>query len=400
MNKNKQNYKKIFISAGIFFVLIVSWKLYQKIFPKEVPGTGRNSAVAVEIAPIRTGSLRDIGQYTATLEAKSRVIVAPKVSGRLNRLLVNIGDSVKSGQTLALLEDEEYRQKLIQAEADLNVAVANLKQAESALEIAQKNLERARTLHQSGIQSDAQLDQVLAQYQSQQAQYNVALAQLENRRAALENARLQLSYTEIKAFWSTPFQVRYVGERFADQGALLAVNTPILSLIELNPIVAVIFVTDQEYFRLKVNQPVMINSNAFSNKQFKGKVVRIAPLLQESSRQARIEIEVENDELLLKPGMFVNAAIQFASKNNIRIIPLSALTRRNDQTGIFIADPEKRVAHFVPVETGISENQLIEIVKPADLSGYVVVLGHHLLEAEGRINLPESFLSKAKEQKK
>ena len=81
-------------------------------------------------------SLRDLGTYTGTLTAKSNVIVAPKIAGRLNRLLVDIGDPVRSGQLLAVLEDDEYRQQVIQAEADLRVAKANLEEARSALTMA------------------------------------------------------------------------------------------------------------------------------------------------------------------------------------------------------------------------------------------------------------------------
>ena len=121
--------------------------------------------MAVEIAPIQKSSLRDLARFTGTLTAKSNVVVAPKIAGRLNRLLVDIGDPVRSGQLLAVLEDEEYRQQVIQAEADLRVAVANLEEARSSLAMSDRNLERARTLHQTGIQSDAQLDQVLAQQQ-------------------------------------------------------------------------------------------------------------------------------------------------------------------------------------------------------------------------------------------
>jgi len=388
--KNKiENKKKVYLLIVVLVVLFVGWKIGQKLFLSSGGPRGFGTAVAVEVAPIRKGAIREIAQHTATLEAHSRVIIAPKVAGRLNHLLVNIGDRVQSGQLIAQLEDEEYRQQVIQAEADLSVAIANLKEAESGMQIAEKNLERARALHQSGIQSDAQLDQVLSQYQAQEARFNVARAQVENRRAALENARLRLSYTQIRASWSPADRIRYVGERFVDPGALLAVNTPILSLIELNPIIAVIYVTDEQYFRLKFGQPALISNNVFSGRSFSGKVARIAPQLQETSRQARVEIEIDNRELLLKPGMFVNVEIEFQQKKNITVVPFNALVKRDDLPGIFIADLEKQVAHFVPVKVGISNSREVEIIEPANLSGYVVTLGHHLLENEGKIILPE-----------
>ncbi|MCG2811675.1 MAG: efflux RND transporter periplasmic adaptor subunit [Candidatus Aminicenantes bacterium] len=381
--------KTVLISGAALVIAFLGWKIYDKAKSGDGSGPGAgNVAVAVEIAPIKKSSLRDLGHFTGTLIAKSHVVVAPKIAGRLNRLLVDIGDAVRSGQLLAVLEDEEYRQQVIQAEADLRVAAANLEEARSSLTMADRNLERARTLHQTGIQSDAQLDQVLAQQQAQSARYNVAVAQLANREAALESSRVRLSYTQIRTSWDRGGPVRFVGERFADEGAMLSVNNPILSIIELQPVTAVINVTDREYFRLKIGQAAVISGSAFPKKAFNGRIVRIAPLLQEASRQARVEVEVENPQRLLKPGMFVNTQIEFARRADVTIVPFNALAKREDQQGIFLVDMANSRARFLPVQTGIVEGGQVEIVAPENLSGYVVTLGHYLLEAEGRIILP------------
>ena len=86
--------------------------------------------------------------------------------------------------------------------------------------------------------------------------YKVALAQQQNRESALETARVRLSYTRIKATWEKGTGTRYVGERFVHEGAMLSTNTPTLSIIELQPITAVIHVTDKDYFRLALEQKV------------------------------------------------------------------------------------------------------------------------------------------------
>ncbi len=389
--------KKIFlrrntkwIIAAALVAVFLGWKIYQKAKSSAGgPGFG-GVAVAVEVAPITRGALRDLGSYTGTMTAKTNVTVSPKIAGRLNRLLVDIGDPVRSGQLLAVIDDDEYRQQVLQAEADLRVAKANLEEARSSLIMAERNLERARALHQSGIQSDAQLDQVTSAHESQKARFHVAEAQVANREAALESARVRLSYTRIAATWERGRPVRYVGERFADEGALLAANTPILSVIELQPITAVIHVTDREYFRLKTGQPAAVSGSAFPGKNFSGRIVRIAPLLQEASRQARVEIEVDNPERLLKPGMFVTVEIEFARRSGVTVVPYNALAKRGGQEGIFLVSEDSQMARFLPVRTGIVESGRVEVLEPRDISGRVVVLGHYLLEAEGRIILPEA----------
>ncbi len=378
----------ILIAVGLLAAAFIGWKIYQKARGGAGgPGVG-GIAVAVEIAPVEKGALRDLGSYTGTLTARSRVVVAPKISGRLNRLLVDIGDAVRSGQLLAVLEDDEYRQQALQAEADLRVAKANREEARSSLTMAERNLERARALHQSGIQSDAQLDQVISAFESQQARFSVSEAQVANREAALESARVRLSYTQIRASWERSGSIRYVGERFADEGALLTVNTPILSIVELQPILAVINVTDKEYFRLKVGQAATIGGSAFPGEEFRGRIVRIAPLLQEASRQARVEIEVENPKKLLKPGMFVNAQVEFTRRAGVSVVPYNALAKRGGEQGVFLVDMAAQTARFIPVRIGIVEAGRVEILEPKDISGNVVVLGHYLLETEGRIILP------------
>lgn len=379
------------ITALVILVLgFFGWIVYKKAFvaDKNSGMSQRGISVAVEIAPIQRSSIKDVGQFSGTLIPKSQFTIAPKISGRLNQLLIDIGDPVRRDQLVAVLEDEEYQQQVIQAEADLQVARANLEEAKSFLEMAKRDLERARTLHQKGIQSDSQLDAVVAQNDAQEARYKVGVAQLANKEAALEASRVRLSYTRIRASWEKGRDIRYVGERFVNEGAMLSPNTPILSIIELQPITAVIHVTDREYFRLKTEQQATITSSAFSEKTFSGRVVRIAPLLKETSRQARVEIEIQNPEGLLKPGMFISTQIEFARREETTLIPFSALVTRNGQQGVFLADIENRKARFSSVKVGIVEGERVEILEPSAISGYVVTLGHHLLEDGANIILP------------
>lgn len=381
--------KKIFLLFVFVLTLLVIWRVGKAVLKKSNQGGFRLPAVAVEISPVETGLIRDVGQFSGTLIPKSQFVVAPKVSGRLKKLYVNIGDKVLRGQVVAQLDDEEYLQQVAQAEADLKVAKANFEEARNSLELARKELERAETLHKKGILSDAQLDSVRAQFQAQEAKFKVSEAQVANREAALEQAKVRLSYTKIVATWETGGDVRYVGERFVDEGALLSVNTPIISIIELQPITCVIHATDKEYFRIKVGQDVSVSSSVFPERKFHGKVVRLAPLLKETSRQARVEIDIENEEGLLKPGMFVNAEIEFGRRENARIVPFSSIVSRGNLQGIFLADIENKKAIFKPVKVGIIEGEKAEILEPSNISGYVVVLGQHLLQDGMGIILPE-----------
>lgn len=381
--------KKIFLFITVVLAALFIWRLYLLIFKKTRDFRQRQAAVAVEVKPIEIGPIRDVGQFSGSLIPRSQFNIAPKVSGKLKKLYVDIGDAIRNGQIIAQLDDEEYQQQVAQAEADLKMARANLEDVQNSLELARKELERAETLYKKGILSDAQFDAARAQFNAQQSRYKVALAQVANREAALETAKVRLSYTKIVATWEKGSAIRYVGERFVDEGALLSVNTPIISVIEIQPIIAVIYVTDKEYFRIKPGQPVRVNSSAFPEMTFNGRVARVAPLLRETSRQARVEIEIDNEDGLLKPGMFVNAEIEFDRHDQARIVPFSSLVSRGGRQGIFLADLNEKKAYFQPVKAGIIEGDRAEIVEPDNLSGYVVTLGQHLLQDGMTILLPE-----------
>ncbi|MDI6698019.1 MAG: efflux RND transporter periplasmic adaptor subunit [Candidatus Saccharicenans sp.] len=381
--------KKIVWLIAALLVVLLLWRVGTAVFKKGNNNRMRQAAVAVVVSPVEKGLIRDLGQFSGTLIPKSQFAVAPKVSGKLKKLYVNIGDRVTRGQVVAQLDDEEYRQQVLQAEADLKVARANFEEARSALELARKDFERAQTLHQRGIYSDSQLDTARAQYSSRESAYKVSEAQVANREAALETSRVRLSYTRIIATWESGAEVRYVGERFVDEGALLSVNTPIISIVELQPITAVIFATDKEYFRIQVGQQVEVSSTVFPERKFYGRVVRVAPMLKETSRQARVEIDIPNEDGTLKPGMFINAEIEFARRDNASLVPFGAVVTRNDRPGVFLADLENKKATFQPVKLGIVEGEKAEILEPAGLQGYVVTLGQHLLQDGMSIILPE-----------
>lgn len=388
--------KPILIGIAAVFVLFIGWQIYQRAFKSgSQSGMQRMTMpIAVEIDAVKKATIRDIGNFTGTLIPKSKFTIAPKISGRLEKLMVNIGDKVERGQLIAVLDDEEYSQQVIQAQADLKVAEANLEESLSSLNVAERELERVQELHKKGIAADSELDSAKGVYTAQNSRHKMALAQVANREAALKAAQVRLSYTKIRASWETKGEFRVVGERFVDEGALLMMNTPILSILEINPLIAVIHVTDKDYFRIKKGQSAIISTDALPGKSVPGEIARIAPLLQETSREARIEIEILNPGEIFKPGMFINAQIEYTMHADTTVVPVSAVVKRDNQQGIFLANIENKKAQFVPVKVGIANGELAEIVEPRALSGFVVTMGQHLLVHGSPIILPEKETGK------
>jgi len=347
----------------------------------------RSVAVAVEVAPVQKTSIRDIGAFTGSLLPKSQFLVAPKIGGRLKQLMVNVGDSVKRDQLIARIDDEEYVQQVEEAQAELQVTGALVEACASALDVAKREFDRTQALREKKVASESELDAAGAHLKACQAKHKVSLAQVAQKTAALNAARIRLSYATVRASWETGDETRVVGERFVDEGALLKANQPIVSILEAHSLTAVIHVIERDYPQAKAGQEVTVTTDAYPTRTFTGRIVRIAPLLKETSRQGRVEVEIPNPDRLLKPGMFIRARIEFARHENATVVPVKALAKRNETQGVFLADLKTRKAHFIPVTVGIINAGLAEVLEPA-LSGQVVTLGQHLLEDGSSITLP------------
>jgi RND family efflux transporter MFP subunit len=378
--------------AGIGFL---SWQIYEKTSgSKEGFGSRRgNPAVAVETAPIQKESIKDVGRFTGSLSPQSEFMVAPKIAGRLEKILVDIGDVVTADQLVAVLDDEEYQQQVYQAVAELEVARANLVEVKITSENAKREYERTVALREKKIASESQLDAAESEYKTQQAKLQVANAQVSQKQAALNMAKVRLSYTRIRVPPNHASQQRVVGERFVDEGSMLAPNTPIVSILDIGTLIGVINVIERDYPKIKPGLPAVINTDAFPGQTFSGKVIRIAPLLMEKAREARVEIEIPNQRMLLKPGMFVRVQMEFELHENATVIPQSAVVKRDGSQGVFVVDRQEKKVRFIPVTLGIVNEARAEILKP-ELSGEVVTLGQHLLEDGANIILPNE-MSKA-----
>ena len=386
----KKFFAIVIVVAGIGFL---GWQIYEKASVSGLKGNSRRNqaAVAVEIAPVTKTSIRELGQFTGSLHPLSEFKVAPKIAGRLEKILVNIGDTVKGNQLVAVLDDEEYRQEVNQAIAELEVARANFQERENALENAEREYERTVALREKKIASESELDAAKSEYKAQQAKLKVAQAQVSQKKATLEMVRVRLSYAQIRVPQNNTTNYRVVGERYVDEGAMLAPNSPIVSILDIGTLIAVINVIERDYPKIQPGLKAVISTDAYPGRTFVGKVVRIAPLLMEKSREARIEIEISNHERLLKPGMFVRVQIEFDQHDNATVVPITALVKRNGQQGVFVVDRQEKKARFVPVELGIVNGTQAEILN-ARLSDAVVTLGHHLLEDGATILLPKEAI--------
>jgi len=386
----KSSGSKIFVLTVLLIAAAgLGWVIFSQ-FQERAGSSKMDKAlwlVPVEVAHIQRGPIALERIFSGELEARAEFVVAPKVSGRVERMLVNIADTVKRGQVVAELDNAEYVQAVAQARADLLVAGANRTKAKSALEIANRELKRTESLLKRGIASDSEFDAARADQLSKQAQLEVAEAQVTKAESSLETANIRLGYTRVTAGWTGGDEHRLVAERYLDEGQNVAANAPLLSIVELHPIVGVVFVTEGDYARLRPGQLVSLTTDAYPGEQFAGRIERIAPVFLKSTRQARVEMTIENPQHRLKPGMFIRATVAFARVPEAVIVPEQALTIRDDRSGVFIVGDDGRSVAWREVNVGIREGDRVQ-VEGEGLSGRVVTLGQQLLNDGSPISIP------------
>ncbi|MFT5504703.1 MAG: RND family efflux transporter MFP subunit [Gammaproteobacteria bacterium] len=379
MNFRVKPVLSLLIILGICGAL--GWGVFQKLesHQKEKEQKPDKLPAPVEVVEIELGTIEQIRSFTGTLEARSEFVVAPKISGRIEQLKVGLADQVKRGQVVAVMDDDERVQEVARAEAELAVEMALYLESESLLKISERELERLVRLQARGDVAEAQLDITRSELVAKQALTEVAKARITRAEAELESSRIRLNYTQVKADWKGGSKSRVVAERFVNTGETVAANAALLRIVELNPITAVFYITERDYAQVKQNQAASLSTEAFPGEQFEGKVKRISPVFDSATRQARIELLVNNPELRLKPGMFVRALLTLQAVKDATIVPEQALIRRDDLTGVFLVDEDRKTARWKSVEVGIRQSNKVQIVDPP-MSGRIVILGQQLLE--------------------
>ena len=274
---------------------------------------------------------------------------------RLTEVLVNVGDLVRVGQTLARFSDETVRADLAQANAALLEAQATLAEASS-------NAERARSLVNTGAISTQQINQFLAGEQTARAR--VAAAE-----AAVSAQRLRLKFTQLRAPDSG-----VISARSATVGAVVANGTELFRMIRKGRLEWRAEVMASELSRIRIGSGVTLV--AANGTRLNGKVRMIGPTVNPQTRSALVFVDllpVASGEAPAKPGMFARGEFMLGSGNGVTL-PQQAVVVRDGFSYVFQMKSDGRVAQL-RVKTGRYLQDYVEITEGISLQDEVVVAG-------------------------
>ncbi|MFN2374793.1 MAG: efflux RND transporter periplasmic adaptor subunit [Cyclonatronaceae bacterium] len=345
----------------------------------------------VEAVASMYGSLPLEERLTGSVRARNQVEIYPEISAQITQVLVNDGDRVEKGQVLVRLRDSEIRERLNQATSGYQIAIAQVRQAENSLNQAESNLRRVRQLADRDLGSAAELERLEAEVESAKASLQLAVAQREQASSVVSERRTALEHTEIKAPISG-----VVGQRNAEIGQQVSPGTFLFEIGDTEMMRVRVMLTEQMLGYISTDQNVLIATPSLPDTLLRAKVSRISPFLNPVSHTTHAEIDVENKEGLLLPGMFVTVDILYGDSESATLIPNSAIYRhpRDGTVGVYVAgsigtelefDDDERPEVFgpTPVEfrqiNVVARGRMMSGVHGIDQDQWVVTLGHNLI---------------------
>lgn len=289
---------------------------------------------AVEVVEARFGSLPLEERLSGVVTAGNQVEIYPQISAPIEEVYVENGERVEEGDLLVRLRSREFEDRLRQAQANLRINNARAKQAKAALDQLTAQLERQQELADRDLISDLEIEQIRSQYESAEANYELAQAQIDQAESTVSEQREALSETEIRA----PINGT-VGQRNVEVGMQANTGNRLFMIGNLENSKITINLTEKMLNYVEPGQSVRIYSENFPDTVITSQVDRISPFLEAGSFSTVAEIEVENDDRLLLPGMFVTVDVLYGESDQATVVPLSAIYRhpRTGVTGIYVA---------------------------------------------------------------
>jgi RND family efflux transporter MFP subunit len=331
----------------------------------------------VAVVPVTVGTIESALEISGTLAPRSRVGIKPKLPGRLERVLVDIGERVAAGQILATIDRGEVDAQVDAAVAAVGVAKASLDTADAGLGSAVLELDRAKMLFESGALPRQRLDAADTAHRSAVAQRDLAKANLAQSEAALRRAR------EVQRDTTLYSPVAgFIVERNYDPGAIPG-DLPIVVVADLRELKLEAGVSELEAGRLKNGLRAVVAVQAKAGEQFSGRLAAIAPEVDERNRHFRIEVRVGNPDGKLLAGMYATARLVVSSAKEALTIPREAVTSRDGKRVVLKVDQDKVAT--IPVVEGLNDGQRVQIVSGLAAGDHVVADARRQLPPDARV---------------
>ncbi len=310
--------------------------------------TSQDSIVAVKVQKVIEQPVEQLIELTGTVQANKSNDIATTVPGRIDDILVEVGDRVRKGQTLVQMDR------------------TNLLQTKLQLQNYEKELGRVEELYKSGSATQQQLDQLTTQ--------------VEVTREALRN--LEENTTLL-----SPIDGVVTARNF-DPKNIYPGAPAILNVMQISPVKILVNISETYFPQVKLGMVVRIRLDVFPGKVFEGKISLIHPIIEQGTRTFVAEISIPNSDMMIRPGMFARVELNFGTMNRV-VVPDMAVIKQMGTNNKFVFVVENGVAYQKKVELGRRDKDTYELLSGVSNGASVVVAGQTRLMDGTKVTVQE-----------
>jgi membrane fusion protein (multidrug efflux system) len=317
-------------------------------------GEPQLDALPVNIETVSRQSLNSYLVLNGIVEPERKVEVYSRLSAYVKEIRKEEGAYVRENDVLAVLDDTEIRISYEQSRIALE-------QAKLSLDEAQKNLDRSQELFKKELISEQE-------YQTTEAAHKQRLLDNQNREENFKDLELQLNWTSIRS----PAE-GYITERLIEAGGRVTANQQVYTIEDFKPLLIRVFVPTSDAIMLKTGLPSDVSTEILKGESFKGSVTLINPRVDVQTGTIKVTVEVYDDTLRLKPGMFVEVRIATGKKDNVLVIPRKAILYKQGKTYVFVL--KNGLAGQREVTLGLTEEDQAEVTDGLAEGDVIVSVG-------------------------
>jgi RND family efflux transporter MFP subunit len=338
--------------------------------------------VRVKVVTAKKITVPAVAEAAGQLRAAKEADAVSPLPGILAQVRVRVGNLVKKGEVVASLEAKEWRKRLDANEAAVKVATANLKETKTQLEKTEEKLATTRELYRKDLIARREMEEVEIVARTAEAEKERAQADLAQREAALAQTRYLLGLTKIVAPASG-----IVTRRLAEPGASIAASAVIMSIAEPAMMRVTIPLAPSEARLVRSGMAVAVRVGAAPGKIYKGIVSNVNMAGENEGTGSTAEIDIQNPEGLLKPGLQVFVSLPLAAAHELIVVPRAAVFDYQGQRCVYVV--EGRRARLRSVVTGAEISGETVIASNLAEGEKVVVSGQTKLRADSYVRIVE-----------
>lgn len=314
-------------------------------------------------------SRKDLNSYlilNGVVEPERTIELHSRLSTYVKEILREEGAYVKENDILALLDDTEIKIGYQQASIQLEQAKLSYEEAKRILERSQELMNRELISQQEYLAVETQLNQ-------RKLDYDI-------RQEAFKNLQIQLNWTKIRALAEG-----YITERLIEVGDKVNANQQVYTIEDFSPLLVRVFVPSADSIKLTPGMIAEITTDILKGSMFKGTVKLINPRIDVQSGTVKVTIEVFEESLQMKPGMFVEVRIIVGQKEDILVIPRKAILYKQNKTFVFVLN--RMQAEQREITIGLFEEDMVEIIDGLEEGELIVTVGTESLKDGQRVKV-------------